>query len=188
MTTSGRLPENSSGSIAETSTLSAAGSPVRTSARSTQRRKALGAKGRACGKNTSASFARFDLRSSRLRTYQRSLFGGWTPFCATLPRAGLMLRGTLYRQMRSVPPSKVKGFSYWPRPTASDSRRMGFSAENHRVQQARNKTNGFGSGPASGNLVLHCHLDFGGVPTANFVEWLMGFPIGWTDIEPSETP
>jgi len=21
-----------------------------------------------------------------------------------------------------------------------------------------------------------------------FVEWLMGFPIGWTELEPSETP
>lgn len=47
---------------------------------------------------------------------------------------------------------------------------------------------GLGIGPASANLVLHCRLEYGGCPTANFVEWLMGYPINWTAIEDSETP
>jgi hypothetical protein len=28
----------------------------------------------------------------------------------------------------------------------------------------------------------------GGVPNPMWVEWLMGFPLGWTDCEPSGTP
>jgi hypothetical protein len=32
-----------------------------------------------------------------------------------------------------------------------------------------------------------CHL-VGGSLNPAWVEWLMGFPIGWTDCEPSETP
>ena len=28
----------------------------------------------------------------------------------------------------------------------------------------------------------------GGQLNPTWVEWLMGFPIGWTDLEPSETP
>ena len=28
----------------------------------------------------------------------------------------------------------------------------------------------------------------GGSLNPNWVEWLMGYPVGWTDLEPSETP
>jgi hypothetical protein len=28
----------------------------------------------------------------------------------------------------------------------------------------------------------------GGPPNPEWVEWLMGFPVGWTDLEPSGTP
>ena len=36
--------------------------------------------------------------------------------------------------------------------------------------------------PNGGNRVT------GGALNPTWVEWLMGFPLGWTDLEPSETP
>ena len=68
--------------------------------------------------------------------------------------------------------------SWWPTPTASDHK---------------------GSGPTimrkDGTSRLNARLDYateqrnpeGGQLNPQWVEWLMGFPIGWTDLKPSET-
>lgn len=169
-------------------TLSAAGSLVRTSASKIRTPKGSTAPAPVCGQNTSASFARFSRRSCVLKTSQRSLFGGWIDYCETLPPAGTMRNGRLYRRKRLARRTVETEFSLWPTAQASDAKRMSFSTDAHLKQQARNQRDGFGGGPASLNLVLHCKVDFDGVPTANFVEWLMGFPINWTDTGDSETP
>ncbi len=132
------------------------------------------------GSSLQGSFAHCDLSTLSLRTSQRSLFGGLTAYSAILPQAGTMRNGILYRRNSLARHSNAIDFSLWPIPRASDSKRMQFSVAAHLKQQARNKRLGFGTGPAGLNLVAHCQIEFGGVPTANFVEWLMGFPMNYT--------
>ena len=38
--------------------------------------------------------------------------------------------------------------------------------------------------PRPGGLATHT----GGTPNPDWLEWLMGWPLGWTDLEDSETP
>lgn len=66
--------------------------------------------------------------------------------------------------------------SVWPTPVAKDGARGGLSPE----AKARRESN------AKTGLSLPEVL--GGPSNPEFVEWLMGFPAGWTDVEPSETP
>lgn len=140
-----------------------------------------------CGLNSPAYLARFDHDTQSWKTSQRLLGGGLEEFSAIFPRSGLMRSGRLYQRPLLVRPRKESEFSLWPTAQASDSKRMKFSRDAHLKQQARNKRLGFGSGPASANLVLHCRIEFDGCPTANFVEWLMGFQMNWTAIECSAT-
>ncbi len=164
------------------------GSPAKTSAPATIGQKGSMASGPDCGLNLSESFAHFDLDSSSLKTSQRSLFGGLIEFSAILPRAGMMRNGILYRLDNLAGHTNEIDFSLWATPQASDAKRMVFSIEAHKKQQQRNKRLGFGIGPAGLNLVAHCQIEFGGCPTAAFVEWLMNFPIRWTATDASETP
>jgi hypothetical protein len=140
------------------------------------------------GLNLLGFLAQFDRDTQSWRTSQLLLFGGLELFSEIFPRSGLMRNGRLYPRRLLVRPTKEKEFSLWPTAQASDAKRMRFSKEAHLKKQARNKRLGFGCGPASANLVLHFQIEQGGCPTANFVEWLMGFPIGWTDTEVSEIP
>lgn len=167
---------------------SSAASPAKGSARRTTGRKGSRTNAPDCGRSISGSFAIFDRDTWLLKTLQPSLFAGSTPFSAILPPSGSMRSGRLCRRQRLVRPTEETEFSLWPTPQASDAKRMKFSTEAHLKQQARNRRLGFGSGPASANVVLHCRIEFDGCPTANFVEWLMGYPMNWTDTSNLETP
>lgn len=169
-------------------TLSAAGSHARTSANPTTEEPDLTAGGLDCGSNFIESSTSFDRDTQSWRTYLQSLFEDWTEFSEVFPRSGSMRSGKLYPQEPLALLTPDPGFSLWPTPQASDAKRMQFSREAHLKHQARNQRLGFGSGPAGLNLVAHCQVEFGGVPTANFAEWLMGFPINWTATECSATP
>lgn len=68
-----------------------------------------------------------------------------------------------------VPPDKeIRGARGWPTPTSADA------------------TGGPGTSPKrTGGENLR--TDVNGQLNPQWVEWLMGFPLGWTDLEPSET-
>lgn len=136
-----------------------------------------------CGQSSQEPFAFFVHGSPLLKTSQRCAFEGLIAFSMILPKAGTMRSGKLYRRKRLARLTVENEFSLWPTPQASDSKRMKFSLLAHKNQMARNQRRGFGTGPAGLNLVGHCQIEFGGVPTASFVEWLMGFPMTWTVIE-----
>lgn len=140
------------------------------------------------GANTRECLAFCDPDTPSLRTFQLSFFGGCIEFSGTLPRSGLMRSGRVYPRQPLVLLTKETGFSLWPTPLASDGKRMKFSREQHLKHHARNIKEGFGGGAAALNLVVHIQIEFDGYPTANFVEWLMGFPTNWSAIEDSETP
>jgi len=161
----------------------------------------------------SASFAKWDQDSLSWKTSQRCLLEGWETFSAHWPRSGLMQNGIAYRLAPLVPRISATGCSYWvtptavegrrgsqpgrphdtgyplaqqvlmphrwPTPTATDGRKWNAKTE----QQRRNQ----------GSSVRLCNKDrgdgtpIGGALNPTWVEWLMGFPPGWTDLEDSET-
>lgn len=74
-----------------------------------------------------------------------------------------------------------RGCSYWLTPKAADADGGAVSVATPEgvARLARRSAK-------SGALRLNDQL--GGRPNPVWLEWLMGFPEGWTDVEPSETP
>lgn len=130
---------------------------------------------------------------------------------ATFPNSGMTRNGTLFLRPRSVPRTSGSESSLWPTPVANDDNK---SPEAHMAMKAR-----MPGGPrktiTSLNVMVKAiereqYRELWPTPTANrwsglqshgrnlilgllnprWVEWLMGFPIGWCDpnYAPSETP
>ena len=162
-----------------------------------------------CGESVSAPFAWYDPDTPYLRTSQASLFqtGGDSSIecCTVWPRSGMMRNGQLYRLHRSALPTGGKGSGLWPTPVANDDNK---SPEAHMAMKARMK-GGPRKKPTSLNVMvkgverqmwptpnandaknngprLHptqiqlCQIA-GGALNPTWVEWLMGYPLGWTD-------
>ena len=118
-----------------------------------------------------------------------------------------MQNGTVYRLPPLVRLTDVTGCSSFPTPKASDSERGGRGellalVRGKKARQiwptptaSSHKTAGpHGSKShqhdiAKGNLRgVVMEPDNTGQLNPTWVEWLMGFPLGWTDLEDSETP
>jgi hypothetical protein len=73
-----------------------------------------------------------------------------------------MRNGNVFKDTKWVSPKEEKGCMLYSTPLASET--------------------GYRKGKfAQGGTSLSTQL--GGIPKIEFMEWLMGFPIGWTDIE-----
>ena len=183
-------------------------SHAKTSARQ-ENEKASPAADPACGQNTRESFASYDPDSSSWRTSQASVFGGWIEFSETWPRSGMMRCGTAYRLPPSAPITVVTGSSSWPTPRVSDvsaGRRLTLLSESRSsLRRVDKKGRIYGANlsdavkmwPTASALAqkkrLGCSVGASnpqgpGSLNPNWVEWLMGFPPGWTDLDASETP
>ena len=69
--------------------------------------------------------------------------------------------------------------SLWPTPAARDGTQRGYTpACTTKRQEAGHSV----------QLPERLSLEERGPLNPTWVEWLMGFPTGWTDLEPSETP
>ncbi len=157
------------------------------------------------------SFAWFDHDTSCWRTYQRCFLDptGWEQFSGRWPRAGSMRNGIASPRKPSAPITGATGSSswptpqardgsgpqgqaykgtsfdlpaavrMWPTPTANDSKPAG-GAElaEYGTPGARTTVNRLRVAAAHG-LPPSEH----GALSPRWVEWLMGFPPGWTDCE-----
>jgi len=165
-----------------------------------------------CGEKWLASFTKYDPDSSLWRTHQCSLLGDLEPFSETWPQWGLMRDGecweqlTLERHIRGtesgLSPNGVDSFhtpnttgldggsnsrkalkkrqQNWPTPVRSD----------HEMRRPTAKWKG------TSDLVSVVLTETGGrenpnqppaLLNATWVEWLMGWPLGWTDLKPLVT-
>ena len=167
-----------SGQTAFPLTLFAEDFPARTSALPGGRRGSK-PRGAASGLRSLDLLATFDRNSSSWRTSQTSLValvnneaGGLDKFSATWPRSGLMRNGIAYRRPQSALHMVGTEFGCLPTPTKSDA-----SAHHSDIQRFDSlsvelrKTHGHPSRPLP-----------------SYLEWMMGFPIGWTDVQPLEMP
>jgi hypothetical protein len=177
------------------STLSVEGSHVRTLARQGTGQESKESEAD-CGPNTSALFARYDPATSSWRTSQRCLETGWEQFSATWPRAGLTLSGNAYRLRPLVPLISATGFGYLPTPDRSmGDLRGGLTRDKDALTCYRKVTTGRRpSGANIGSSLRWCPeyirewLRTGGDINPEWIEVLMGFPIGWTAVADLETP
>jgi len=133
-----------------------------------ERARASTAHGPASGLKWHASLAKFDPATSSWRTVQPSLLGDSDESLVIWPRSGMTADGRCWAQPMSALRTSGIGSGLWPTPTAHNAKEGGFPAEYERntptlAAQAGGKLN----------------------PT--WVEWLMGWPLGWTDLKPLET-
>ena len=108
------------------------------------------------------------------KTWQHCLVEDWGGFSETWPRSGLMLSGIAYRLPTLARPitATASGSRLLPTPSGVNGGR------NHTV--GRLDEWGGSSNPFRGT-------EIGKVRCASFEEWMMGLPIGWTELIPSET-
>lgn len=144
------------------------------------------------GEKWPGSFAKWDVGTSSWRTHQCSLFGGWEPFSETWPRWGMMRDGESYLLRPLVPPISESEFGYLPTPDAS----LGMFDKGATMDLVtcfnKEMTGTRKSGARIGNS-LRWHPEFihewqrtGGELNAEWIEALMGWPIGWTGFMPLE--
>jgi len=134
-----------------------------------------------CGNTWQGSLARLDPSTSLWRTAQFSLLEDLELSLQTFPTWGSMRNGALYQLPMLVQTISVKEFGLeqkqmWPTPVARDYKDTGTKES---LTKAFNKRD-------SPGLALTIGAQLGGQLNPTFVEWVMGFPLGWTDLKPLE--
>lgn len=127
------------------------------------------------------SLAWYDQSSFSWKTYQQSLVTGWEPYSETWPRWGMTVAGSAFvHPMSERRITETDGF-YWPTPVKSDcvARRPSKNWEGTSDLPSVVWTlNGGAMNPDKPPAKLN----------ADWVDWLMGFPIGWTELKAAVTP
>jgi hypothetical protein len=142
-------------------------------------------------------------------TPQRDLLSphGWEEFSGTWPRSGFTQNFTAFRLPPLVRLTDEIGSGSWPIPTVDDSNNVTRASGQWPTLHA-NCSTGPGRQGRDGGDNLQTAVAMFPTPTANrrdglqshgvnvvtgslnptWVEWLMGFPLGWTDLGHSATP
>lgn len=116
-------------------------------------------------------------RSAASRTSRRAATARQSRSAPSLDQAVELMAGVLPRELTSLDEAPASWRRWWPTPVARDGGRGGMSS----AARARWLA-------TSGKTGLSLSDEVGGPTNPTFVEWLMGFPAGWTDVEPSATP
>jgi hypothetical protein len=122
-----------------------------------------------CGSKWQGSFARLDPNTFTWKTVQCSLLADSELFSETWPRWGSMQNGACSVRIMPELPMNVNESGLLPTPTAS----------NTKAHHMRGADKGKAREPRS--YGAHGPLN------PRFLEWHMGWPVGWTKLEPLET-
>ena len=165
-----------------------------------------------CGEKWHASFARYDLDTSLWRTAQCSLLGGLDEFSETWPQWGLMRNGECWEQRTLEQTIRGTGYGLLlptPDTVNRDNKKVLFdrNAESQSGRSLATFARTFPTPQASdcrdrdnmSNPSVQRRVDIGkqislsqsvhptsGQLNPTWVEWLMGWPLGWTDLKPLE--
>jgi hypothetical protein len=154
-----------------------------------------------CGEKWRGSFAKWSQDSYSWKTHQCSLAGDLDEFSETFPQWGLMLRGECWEQ-RTLEQT-IRGIEFgsslqiFPTPVASDTSSrntkyaqggtpLSLAVKIYPTPTCHNSKEG--AYPAEYNRktpTLATHA--GGKLNPTWVEWMMGWTLGWTDLKPLET-
>jgi len=139
-----------------------------------------------CGKKCSESFAMYDHSSCLWKTAQCSLFGGLSTFSGIWPRWGSMLNGACWERTALQPPTFVSESGLWPTPIKSD-----YFSFCHSTMKWKEEGKTRPSGASIGTSLKWDRRTIpylvGGKIHPILHEWLMGWPITWTDLCELET-
>ena len=158
------------------------------------------------GEKWHGSLAKYDPDSRSWKTAQRSLIEGSDESSVIWPRSGTTVDGQCYLLPTLAPRTGVSGSGLWQTPVADDSVNRAAGKFNSRGEPKLSaqvlwptphgfSPDGRSNGP-SGNelgravnqsLVRPLSEQIGGSLNPTWVEWLMGWPLGWTDLKPLET-
>ena len=135
-----------------------------------------------CGEKWHGLLARFDQDTHSWRTVQCSLLEDLNESLQTWPRWGLMQNGECFQQpmWEQTISEKEYGLLHkqiWPTPVARDYKDTG-------TKEALTKAK---SNRQSPGVALIIGAELGGSLNPAFSEWLMGWPLEWTDLKPLET-
>ena len=161
-------------------------------------------------------FASYDPDTQSWKTFPATSLLGSEPYKASWPRSGMTVDGTAYQLPPSAPRTSATEFSLllhrgpnsiglWPTATTEDHATrysqggmpLGMAARlwptvkasDHKamriwpIEKTKSRDMALRETIAALDPLSH-----GGRLNPTWVEWLMGFPIGWTELEDSETP
>jgi hypothetical protein len=128
----------------------------------------------AFGNRWAESSVRFDLDSAGWRTHPCSSPEALPWSSVTLPKWGMTRSGVVYQRLNVARRIAVTGSGSWPTPVASMAK--GSSPGSLIRKNGRDR-----SRDRLDHAVMALH---GGPLNPEWVEWLMGWPIGWTDLRP----
>jgi len=149
-----------------------------------------------CGWKWRALLVRYDLDLSLWKT-QTCLFPEVLPWSSvTLPTWGMMHDGECWERIMSELPIRDIGFGLWPTPVADGDRTtnyaqggtsLGFAVRNWPTPTCHDRKGKSGATRGRGAVGGPClTMVVGGTLSPMWVEWLMGWPIGWTDCDALE--
>jgi len=160
-----------------------------------------------CGEKWPASLARFDLDSRSWKTRQFLLLGDSALFSETWPRWGMMRNGECWERVTREPRIFERESGYWPTPRVvmpdNSKRKATLNPKTLRYEREDGESfsmnladavkmwptptaRDWKSGKASPETMARNSRPLseavGGTLNPPWVEWLMGWPPGWTDL------
>lgn len=135
------------------------------------------ARNRRSGFPTSDSLIIYDPDTQSWKIRETSLLGDWEQSLEALPKSGTMRNGMLFPQKTVARPIVDPERSLWPTPTAMDSvgsRRHGYMLKGNPGTTLTDAAFIHQHGESKRGPVTECL-------NPSFIEWLMGFPAGWTE-------
>lgn len=151
-----------------------------------------------CGQKWRESLAKFDHATSSWKTAQPSLFVDLDESLATWPRSGMTVDGQCWELPTLALRTSATDSGLWPTPTVKGNyNRKGASkhsgdglatkVRNFATPTARDWKSGKASQATMDRNSRPLSEQIGGSLNPTWVEWLMGWPLGWTDLQPLET-
>ena len=128
------------------------------------------------------SWAKYDPASCSWKIRQCSLLEDSVSFSETWPRWGSMLDGELCPLPTLVLRTEGSGSGYWPTPTVMERGSVGNGELYETSTGSVRRRNSDGT-----NSNMGLRWSIGGLPNPEWLEWLMGFSMDWTDAERSAT-
>ncbi len=129
------------------------------------------------GKKCPESWERYDLDLSSLKTRRGSKSSGLKSSCEILPPSGMMWSGACWEHPMLAPPTSAKGSgsSRIPTPTAGDAKASGSRNAGSKANPGISLTDWVRGDGGTGRTQP------GGKLNPTWVEWLMNWPLGWTN-------
>ena len=132
-----------------------------------------------CGLGLGKPLASYDPDTRLWKMFGDISLWGDSPSLENLPPSGMTQNGELFLQPAWEPIIKETEYLSWPTPRAAQSETRNHTVYARFSEKPQNLEN---------RLAQRDPSLIGGKLNPTWVEWLMGFPTGWTDLKDSETP